>query len=136
MAIDFNALNKNNANARSATPAADRPKAGVWVNIGYSVKVDVVENGAVVGQEDRFVSLPVGIPLDTTAPIPLKGSNEGYNAFVTARNDLMEQLMEFAKTLKPGEDKMVDLQVQVRRVDEPAAPVAAANNPFAKKLSF
>lgn len=118
----------------TAVPTADRAKNQFWLNIGYSVEVDVHENGVAVGKETKFVSLPVGIPMDGMQALPVNSKSEEFAAFQTARNDLLEQLSQLVTGLKPGEDRLINLQVQARRISAEAAPIAAANNPFAKKL--
>lgn len=118
----------------SATPVADRPKSQFWLNIGYTVEVDVQQDGVTVGTESKFVSLPVGIPLDGMQALPVNSKNEEYAAFQTARNDLLNQLSEVATSLKPGEERIVKLEIQVRRVSAESAPIPAATNPFSRKL--
>jgi hypothetical protein len=120
----------------AATPAADRPKSQFWMNIGYTVQVDVQENGVTTGTESKFVSLPVGIPLDGMQPLPVNSKNEEFAAFQTARNDLLNQLSQVATSLKPGEERIVNLEIQVRRVSAEAAPIPSATNPFSRKLDL
>jgi hypothetical protein len=137
MAIDFTQATFGKKNSGSVGSKNDLPKAQFWINIGYSVKVPVVEaGGKPAGEEDRFVSLPVGIPLDTQEHLATNSRNEGFTAFQTARNDLLDQIHAAAKALKPGEEKILNLQIQLRRINEDAAPIAAADNPFVKKLDL
>lgn len=117
--------------APAAAPAAqDRPKAKWWLNIGYKVNYPV-EGG---GTEERLVSLPVGAPLDTQEPIKNNSRNEVYAQFTGARNDLLEQVMERAKQMKPGEVIDLPLIVQLRCVDDAENVIAPAANSFTKKL--
>ena len=93
------------------------------------------------GVEQRFVSLPVGIPLDTMEPLPTNSRNADFAAFQAARNNLHDQFMAVAAKLQPGEEKIIGLgdsglALQIRRVNEEAAPIAAGNNPFVAALSF
>lgn len=132
MAIDFNKLSfgKNNA-AAAGKPAADaRPKAQFWLNIGYDSGVQDESGGT------KFVSLPVGIPLDNNEKLPTNSRNAEFAAFQAARNDLMEQVMAVAGNLAPGEEKLLNLQIQLRRVNDEAAEIPVENNPFAKKLAL
>lgn len=129
--------------SNGATAAANRPKADFWLNIGYNVTVDVTDMNGAVSQENRFVSLPVGIPLDTMTLLPTDSQNEAYRAFQAARNGLHEAIMGVAKTLKPGEEKILggqgnpgELVIQLRRVSAPVAPVQAAANPFLMALKL
>lgn len=118
----------------------DLPKANGWLNFGYTVVIA----GAAEGEtEERFVSLPVGIPVDTMEPLAINSRNQQYAQFQSARNDLLAQLKAALATMQPGEEKIValdpqtGLSVQLRRVNDPAAvPAADASNPFAIKLGL
>lgn len=115
-----------NAGARSAQNNGDRPAAKVWLNVGFY---------AGEGENQKFVSLPQGIPLDTMEPIRVNSSNEDFRMFQSARNDLLEALLAEAANLAPGEENVVNIQVQIRRVsDEQAAP-AAGENLYSQGLS-
>lgn len=118
-----NLFGTNNKN--SAAAADDRPKALSWINVGYSV--DVVVDGVT---EQRFVSLPLGIPVDTQEELKTNTRNQEWNMLQQARNELVKQLSELGASLAPGEERIVNLQVQLRRVkDETAAP-EMSTNPF------
>lgn len=114
-----------------ASTKSDQPKAQLWLNIGYPVTVKV--DGA---DEERFVSLPLGIPLDTQEHLATNSRNELFAQFQGARNDLLDQIMDAAKALGPGEDRILNLSIQLRRVNEDAAPVSAENNAFVRKLDL
>ena len=114
----------------------DRPKAQFWLNIGYPVTVKTES-----GEEQRFVSLPTGIPLDTQEALPTNSRNAEFAAFQAARNNLHDQFMAVAAKLQPGEDKIIGLgdsglAIQIRRVNEESAPVSTEHNPFIAPLSF
>lgn len=114
----------------------DRPKAQFWLNIGYPVTVKTE-----AGEEQRFVSLPTGIPLDTQEPLATNSRNAEFAAFQAARNNLHDQFMAVAAKLQPGEDKIIGLgdsglALQIRRVNEESAPVSTEHNPFVAALSF
>ena len=135
MAIDFeNTFGKKpkqgNSNAND-----DRPKAQLWLNIGYQTDVEDEEGKL------KFVSLPVGIPLDTQEPLPTNSKSQDFRAFQTARNDLMNQMIDIGKSLAPGEEKIIalgesGLSVQIRRVSEEAEAIPADQNQFVRKLKF
>lgn len=139
MAIDFKAFAanaNNNAAAKSGKPAADdRPKAQLWLNIGYEVDVEVRDPETGVSHpESRFISLPMGMPLDTMEKLPTNSSNQEFAALQAARNALLDQLLAKANTVAPGESVTINLQVSLRRVRDEAAPIAAAENPFVRAL--
>uniref|UniRef100_A0AAU6VZP0 RNAP1 subunit A n=1 Tax=Pseudomonas phage Arace01 TaxID=3138526 RepID=A0AAU6VZP0_9VIRU len=136
MSLDFPAKFGNSApkageKAATTGTRADQPKAQLWLNIGYPVTVKV--DGA---DEERFVSLPLGIPLDTQEHLATNSRNELFAQFQGARNDLLDQIMDAAKALAPGEDRILNLSIQLRRVNEDAAPVSAENNAFVRKLDL
>ena len=132
MAINFNrpfGSNTANAagtlNAAPATPA--KPKATIWLNAGYTTTV--VVDGV---QEERFVNLPMGMPVDTMELLPTNSRNQEFAQFRMAQNDLLNQIMELGKTMAPGEAKTINLELQLRRVNEDVAPVPNGENPFAR----
>lgn len=122
-----------NFNKHFGTPAADGakqdlPKAEFWINIGYeSDSVD--EHGT-----HRFVSLPMGLPLDTMKLVETKSSNAGWAEFQAAKNDLHAQIMEAAKSLKAGDAVNLNLTIQLRRVADAAVP--GTDLGIAKKLNL
>lgn len=125
------AVQLNNPLANIQAPAAaatDRPKAQYWLNVGMDSPVQT-EDGSM-----DFISLPVGIALDTMQELPVKSSNQIFNQFQAARNDLLKQLIEIGATLQPGESAEIALKVQLRRVAEAPAVPDASSNPFAVKL--
>lgn len=133
MTLVFNKTFGNNAATKSAAPAAapsDKPKARFWLNVGYDSGV-VEEDG-----QSRFVSLPIGIPLDTQNRLPTNSRNDDFASFQAARNDLLDQLMEIANGLQPGEDKVLKLEVQLRRVNDEQPEASISTNKFARKISL
>ena len=114
----------------------NRPKAQFWLNIGYPITVKTE-----AGEEQRFVSLPTGIPLDTQEALDTNSRNAMHAAFQAARNNLHDRLMAVAAKLQPGEEKIIGLgdsglAIQIRRVNEESAPVSTEHNPFVAALSF
>jgi hypothetical protein len=135
MAVDFSktfgAQSQGTSNDKSTGSRSDQPKAKLWLNIGYMAE-GAGENG-----EDRFVSLPVGIPVDTQEKVATNSRNQNYADFMAARNDLLDQIMGVAETLAPGEDRILNLQIQLRRVAEERQNIGVVEgNAFAKKLEL
>lgn len=114
----------------SAPAASDKPKAEFWINLGYTSE-HLDDKG-----EPYFISLPQGIPLDTQEQLPTNSRNDQFAAFSAARNDLHDQLLAHAANLQPGEATTVKLEVQIRRVNAPAAPIDPTNNPMVRKIAF
>lgn len=124
-------------NNESATSRKDLPKAKFWLNIGYTAST--VVNNPETGepeQVDRFVSLPVGLAIDTMSPLALGNtSNADWNAFQTARNDLLDQVQNKAMELKAGEECIVKgICIQLRRVAEAVAPVLPTDNQYSRDV--
>lgn len=117
---------------KSASAKEERPASQFWLNVGYEVQVPNSE-----GQEEtRFVSLPAGIPLDNIEALPVKGKNADWNMFQSARNELLAALMEAANKLAPGEEQIVNLQIQLRRTNNEEVKVDPATNPFARAFTL
>ena len=121
--LDFEAAKTNTTAARSSGRQApqDRPAAKLWLNVGYDA------NG-------RFVNLPVGIPVDTMETLPIRGQNEEWAQFQSARNDLLKAIQEAGDGLEPGAEVEVKLVVKLRKVNE-EIEVSKEDNPFAANLS-
>lgn len=130
--INFNQTFGNNA-AQAQVPAAQRPKAEYWLNVGYDSGVKDEETG-----ESRFVSLAAGIPLDSIEKLKTNSSNRTFAQFQAARNDLHDQIMAIAQGLEPGQAVIVDtettLQIQIRRVREEIEDLDNSTNQFARQL--
>lgn len=126
--IDFNrTFGKAQVGAiKGATQQAERPKSRFWLNIGYASGV-LDEHGV-----DKFVSLPAGIPLDGQERVNTNSRNAEFAAFQSARNDLLAQIMAVAENLQPGEEKLLQLQVQLRRVNDEAEEIPATENAFSQ----
>jgi hypothetical protein len=121
------------ASAAGSTKADDRPKAQIWLNVGLPTDYKAADGT----DKYSFLSLAQGIPLDTMAPIEIKGRNKEYNDFAAAQNKLREMLLDHLKDLKPGESVELDLKIMARRVDD--APVANSDpntNQFLAALKF
>ena len=137
MATDFNKVFGGNNNLTTQTAAKnttkqDKPKAQFWINLGYGVEY-VDAQGE---DQERFISLPMGLALDSMEKVAVNSSNQEYAAMQTARNDLHDQLMAKAQQLNPGEETTVNLTIQLRRVKDDAEPISNDVNPFVRKLDL
>ncbi len=133
--LDFN---RSSTAPQSGASRSDLPKATSWLNFGYTVEI-----GSGKDADTRFVSLPVGIPLDTMEPLAITSRNSEFAQFQAARNDVLSQIKSVADSMKPGEERIIcvdatsGLAVQLRRVnDAVVAPAADASNPYAVKLAL
>ena len=107
--------------------------AKYWLNIGYEADVMNEQNEV----ETIFVSLKTGIPLDTQEMQDLKGNQFRIN-MLAAQNGLLEDMLDIAKQLAPGESRIISagdmLALQIRHVSEAQAAPADGSNPLRKKL--
>ena len=121
----------------TAKTKEDRPQAKVWLNIGYEVDVKVDDGQGGTKNDVNFVSLPVGIPADTMEAKPLpKGKNQQLRNLVAAQNNLLGLVKAAAEKLQPGESGIIPLKIQLRRVEDEAAPANTADNPFIVDLAM
>ena len=122
------------SSAKTAAAASELPKALVWMNIGYTVEVTNSDGS----KEEKFISLPVGIPVDTQEALPITSRSEDYNLFQDARNKLLAAVQKKASELTPGEQFMIEnLEIQLRRVADPVtAPDASVANPYALDVAI
>lgn len=127
MALDFK---KTFGEGGKATAGQDRPKSQFWLNVGYVAEGEGKEG------EDAFVSLPVGMALDSQEKLSTNSSNAEFAQLQAARNDLLDQLLALAEGLEPGEAKVFQLDVQIRRVRNEVEVPTDATNKFARKLNF
>lgn len=137
MATDFNKVFGGNTNLTNQTTAKntakqDKPKAQYWINLGYGVEYIDAQGE----DQSRFISLPMGLALDSMDKVAVNSSNQEYAAMQTARNDLYDQLMAKAQQLNPGEETTVNLTIQLRRVKDDAEPISNDVNPFVRKLDL
>lgn len=130
MAIDFQKTFGSSSNNVSGSGKDERPKAQLWLNIGYDSGVEDDEG------RSRFVSLPTGIPLDTQEKLPVNSRNRDFAAFQSARNDLLEQILKAGANLQPGEERILNLQIQLRRVNAEAEQIPASENQFARQIEL
>lgn len=120
--LNFNA--PASAPAAAGTAAQERPKSQIWLNVGVTLPM-TQEDGTI---EDTFVSLPVGIPIDTTAEVEMRGKNVSWHQMVQAKNHLLNFLKEAGAQLQPGEAHTINgLQLELRRSGQPEAPAVGEN---------
>lgn len=100
----------------------EKVKSQLWINVGYSVEVE---------GEQVFVSIPMGIPLDSIKELPTNTRNSEYNLLNQARNQLLADITAASEDLEGGESHVLELEVQLRRIDKEADPLPAGSvNPF------
>lgn len=108
--------------ASTATVVEEKVKSQLWVNVGYTQVVDGV---------NVFVSIPMGIPLDSVKELVTNTRNVEFNQLNQARNQLLADILAASEDLEAGEDHTLELEVQVRRIDKEPEPLAAGSvNPF------
>lgn len=126
MALDFATTfgRRSSSNPASSNNTEERPQSQLWLNIGCET-----------GDEDYpFLNLPMGIPLDQVKPVKITGRNDKFKAFRSSQNDFLAYLEAEGEKLKPGEDLILTMQVQLRRIDDEQMSVDPKDNPFTKLL--
>lgn len=132
-AVTFGSRNRNRPEEGATGSKRDLPKAKFWLNIGYL---------ATIGEEQRFVSLPLGIPLDTMEKLNTRANNQDYAQFQAMRNELLADMIEQASALEPGQEVIIacdntDLAIQIRCVlPEPASVDSTPESRYAPKRTL
>lgn len=101
-----------------------RKPSEFWINVGLPTGVS--------DDKFSFLSLPLGIPLDTMNPVELRGNNQEFLEFRAAQNHLLEQVLAEAKKLGAGMSVELPLMVQLRRIS--GDPVVPTSNRFLQSL--
>ena len=116
--------------SKPASENNEREKAKVWLNVGVNLP------GAGEDGGDLFISLPVGIPLDTMKPQEVRGNKASWIQLVQAKNGLLDMLQKAATGLEPGSNEILpQLSVQILRVGQPEQVGDEASNPLLAALS-
>lgn len=97
------------------------PESKLWLNFGYT-------------KNDKFISLPLGLAIDTMEPQVARGQNVEFNKQVAAQNGLLKALQDAGFKLEPGETQTIVLECQLRRVNE-KMEIADEDNEFAIDFS-
>lgn len=111
----------------SATTEDDRPKAEFFANIGTPSK-DKAGN-------DTSITIPVGVALDTQKARKVTGQNQEYIDSVNAGNKLWQNLLWECQDLEPGEEKVTNLKVFIRRVKTSLEASPSEENPHAAAVN-
>lgn len=93
-----------NNNRTTAKGDEERRQSKLWVNLGYK------------NADGKFVNLPVGIPIDTMELLAVRGQSEDWVKLTHERNMLIKQLQAIGDDMEPGQEQMLPLEVQLRRV--------------------
>lgn len=115
--MDFTAQSNRNSNrSNQGTNNADRPASQIWLNVGYEA------NG-------KFISLPLGMAIDTMREATISGQNEDFIKQRTAQNDLLKMLQKAGASFVPGQEETLTLVVKLRRVNE-TLEISKADNEY------
>lgn len=102
--MDLVSTQASNVSRIGGTANVDRPKAKVWLNVGFEV-------------DGKRVTLPLGIALDTMEPIKITGQSVEWHELAGARNALLKALQTAGDEVEPGSEVTVPgLVVSVRHV--------------------
>ncbi len=102
------------------TNTAGKPfvKAKTWLNVYVPI------NG-------YNVNLPLGLAIDTMAPLKIQGQNAEWIQKRTAQNKFLEALQELGAGLAPGETHILEgVTIEIRRVNDELV-IAPETNEYA-----
>ena len=100
------------ANVSVGTAADEKPKSRLWANVGVLTKA-LDDKG-----EPIFISLPVGLPIDTMKPIKPRGNNAKWLQLVGAKNSLLEEVQKLGAELPDGGHIDIPLTIRLQHVSE------------------
>lgn len=104
-----------------------------WVNVGYYTTVTNDEGI----EEEVFVSLPVGIPMDSVKTLPTDTRSNFLNELNQAKNDLTKQLKAVFDEMESGSSKKTTaLSIQLFKAEERLDRPETETNRFTKKIVF
>lgn len=131
MSSKLNALfEQNNNNNTQGKP--EFKKSTLWINVGYYEYLTNEETGE---EEQVFVSLPVGIPLDSMKPA-MSVSNKRLAQIRDAQNKLLDAIQQYGlQNLEPGESKALpNFSIEIRKVAG-EAHIEEGENPLTANLA-
>ena len=89
--------------AGNTTAKEEKQQAMLYLNVGVTIPLPNAE-GEVV---DTFVSLPLGLPLDTMPKKVARGNNANWNQMVDLKNSLLEALTKLGESMEKGTGKVL-----------------------------
>ena len=117
--------------ANSYGPKSDKPQAQIYLNVGVEIDVTNPDTGET---ESVFMSLPLGIAIDTMNEADIRGS-DNWKLMSAAKNELLRFFKAEGDALQPGEEKFFEgMRLQLKRRGD-SVPVPADQNPFIAALS-
>jgi hypothetical protein len=111
-------------------PAKPRVESEAWLNIGLPKRYQK-SDGTIV---EKFISTPFGLPLqgmrDNEVQRSLPTTEDGmiHRKVMLAGNEFRDELIRIALAMEPGEEKMIPLQVRIRRTKAKASLDAGMEN--------
>lgn len=128
-------------NTGNAGATEQRSAAQFWLNIGYETgheKYDFISlpKKGMDGERDKLN----GIPLNLEDILDVRGNSE-YSQVLAAQNELLEDIIEAANEMNPGETvnfpipdfPIPGICLQLRRIADQTATVDKANNSFSRR---
>lgn len=114
MTVLNSARSNNNTTRRDETPSEFD---GLWINCGIRMGDS--------DEDSTFVRLPRGIAIsDLKTKVIYDTMDPDYAAQVSTMNSLIELIQELSSNLGAGESKPINLEVQLYRKMDEAAPIA------------
>lgn len=126
---DLNKGDNNNQQgaSSSSTTREPLPEAEFWMNVGYYSSTPTDEDP----DHQTFVSVARGTPLDQIKPFDVsKERTDNMATLRAAQNALLERLLAAGEQLAPGDERTVNLTVQIKRKKAPAQAASNDENPL------
>lgn len=112
-----------------ATGRIIRPKAKVYLNVGYELPIREGEERA------RTITLPLGQGIDNMDFLAVKGQNDDWIMRLNAQNELLRRVQAVGDAMAPGELKRIMLMCWLQRVND-TKEIAEADNTYAMPAGF
>lgn len=125
-------IDLNNA-PQTTTAATTAPKkiSQTYANIGLWMDIEQDDGSSI----QEFISIPLGIALETQQPMVSKSKSVSWNRKVELKNWILDSLQKEADKLTPGETEMVTgLSIQLLRRNLVGDQVESGVNPMLKQL--
>ena len=129
----FGSQNGSNTSSNGFVKDPNWVPANFYMNIGQTVEFMNETDGEI---QSKFISLPQGLGLDNMVRRDVTKGTDWYRAEMDAKNALLDDILEICQTMKPGEDKIITLEIQLHRIKEATPVVKPTENPFRKKLAI
>jgi len=127
--VRFNTASNTASNNNQRPDRDDFDPSQFWIDIGFLDKIEIDE-----ATETRFVSTTKGIGLEELDGLTTEISNELCRIIQEARVELLSQIVDAARSLNPGDSRIVGnagtRQIMLGRANADAKPLTLKPAPI------